>query len=227
MNDIFEGRYKFNISDDMIIPITRLNDFFYYHTQHMGLEKNRIEFILKDYTYQYLRRIGITSFSETNKSLTMWGHYAEKQKGICLEFDTSESNFVLSQVQYSEKVYTVNLESIESITLENIIEQSNKRFNYKYIGWEYEKEWRIIGKARETIKYPSKCLKAIYFGYRSNIRTYRDIIDATRDIEGLKYYRFKPYKDSYRFEFIELNLKEMEQFLIEKENREILLNDLL
>lgn len=81
----------------------------------------------------------------------MWGHYAEKGKGVCLVFDKHKLLKCLSTDMYSRKVnYKRKFKGYVHINSDNIgksLEKKRKEFFFtKSSDWKYEQEFRIITK---------------------------------------------------------------------------------
>ena len=81
----------------------------------------------------------------------MWGHYAEKGKGVCLVFDKHKLLKCLSTDMYSRKVnYKRKFKGYIHINSGNIgksLEKKRKEFFFtKSSDWKYEQEFRIITK---------------------------------------------------------------------------------
>lgn len=103
-----------------------------------------------------LMGVYVSCFSENPISILMWSHYADANKGICIEYDFNqgedEKKF-LFPVLYTEK--TLDLSELLDDT-------RNKKYQYpvsiaaqcailnKAKEWEYEQEWRIV----KTFKTP-------------------------------------------------------------------------
>ncbi len=111
----------------------------------------------------FLKRRGVTCFSETNDNLLMWSHYGGRYRGYCLEFHTKFEPFkLLQKVQYVAEV--------PQFKLSDFIRNENHRkltdmFCTKSVDWSYEKEWRILHAEAGTLySYDREALKAIYFG---------------------------------------------------------------
>ncbi|MBQ8417056.1 MAG: DUF2971 domain-containing protein [Phascolarctobacterium sp.] len=89
----------------------------------------------------------VTCFTENNINLPMWNHYANAHKGICLEYDMSNS-VSEHQIKRMFPVFYVN-ELPDGIRL--VFDGKINRFNssdylllHKLIDWSYEKEWRLV-----------------------------------------------------------------------------------
>ena len=77
----------------------------------------------------------IGCFSEVNKSLLMWSHYADNGKGICVEYClTSIDTSYLFPVFYSDEMYEFSIKDLHTL-VRNLIKAKD---------WEYEQEWRIV-----------------------------------------------------------------------------------
>ncbi|WP_417549099.1 DUF2971 domain-containing protein [Methylophaga sp.] len=110
-----------------------------------------------------IRTRGVTCFSELNDELLMWSHYADKYKGICLEFDTQYEPFSKARkVRYCQTMPSL---SITDALLNNNYEQILDLYCTKSSSWGYEKEWRCIHKEAGTKwVYESQALTGVYFG---------------------------------------------------------------
>jgi len=95
----------------------------------------------------------LSSFSSINNSLLMWGHYSENHKGFCIEYDLEglkpDHPFRkdLYPVVYSDQIFDL-APYAHALTGP---ERGDSKDVYpllcvihKFIGWEYEKEWRVV-----------------------------------------------------------------------------------
>lgn len=81
----------------------------------------------------------------------MWGHYAEKGKGVCLVFDKEKFTSGLNEDYYGIIEYRKEVDNsirIPGDELRNCVEYINNHkkqlFFTKDIGWNYEQEFRIV-----------------------------------------------------------------------------------
>ncbi len=114
---------------------------------------------------EYLYNIGCTCFSNTNKHILMWSHYAQGHRGICLEFDTSCEPFdKVFDVSYSKEYPKLN--PIDLVLNNSSFDRNSlSPLLTKYECWKYEEEWRAFHKEPNKIyTYPVDALKAVYFG---------------------------------------------------------------
>lgn len=97
----------------------------------------------------------ISCFSKRYDSILMWSHYGDKHKGICIEFDRPDKDFL--DVKYSKKRYKFDLEdttrrvlgymlSNEEVDVNDkgLIRCISKPFIVKSLDWKYEEEVRCI-----------------------------------------------------------------------------------
>jgi len=91
---------------------------------------------------------GMVCFSTDWQEPIMWGHYADRNKGIVLGFEFISDRFVIKEVKYSEEIEQVALDPL-FITLSEYIEAVGF---IKYKGWSYEKEYRFFVKLDDCIR---------------------------------------------------------------------------
>lgn len=101
--------------------------------------------------------VGIGSFTRLNNNDVMWGNYADRFRGVCLEFDFNFTEDLIEkfhQVTYSdEQLIIENQDEIIDATL-----RKKKK-------WEYEEEWRtLIFPGAAEITFNKDSLIGIYFG---------------------------------------------------------------
>ncbi|MCR4880259.1 MAG: DUF2971 domain-containing protein [Bacilli bacterium] len=145
----------------------------------------------------------VTSFSKRNDSMLMWSHYANSHRGVCLEYEVQEDNF-LKEVNYSKDMVGIKIYNLTSIQLakdylnrNGILKEVNYRFDddiykpffIKALDWEYEDEVRYVfytkdlDSSNRIILKDDKYLlklgkpKAIYIGSKANMNDTKKIND--------------------------------------------------
>jgi hypothetical protein len=119
--------------------------------------------IEQDYNTGLSKALGITCFSENNKDILMWAHYANNFKGICLIFDWKihKEFFNGYKVHYKESLPTVSYNGDGQFETSEILLT-------KLTNWKYEKEVRSIFKIDDSGNNPArfnpKALSGIIFG---------------------------------------------------------------
>lgn len=111
------------------------------------------------------KKLAICCFSQVNNSSLMYSHYADKHKGLCLEFKVSGHSFYdsLLQVYYPDEFPQIRFfkRDREAMLEAQVLKKQQE--------WKYEKEWRII-KVDEPgfYKFPSEFLTGIIFGLNTS-----------------------------------------------------------
>lgn len=150
-----------------------------------------------EYTDKFRNKGKIGCFSETNKSILMWSHYAGKHTGFCVEYNIkgipldNDFNMNLFPVIYSEKPLDLSKALINK--REDIL--GLILYLVKYIDWKYEKEWRYIGETGIDNKYTMPVMpKCIYLGTMITEENENKIKEITNRI-GIecKKMQLKPY----------------------------------
>lgn len=167
----------------------------------------------------------VSCFSEKWNNIQMWGHYADKYKGICLGFNAIDDNKnnekcyipmndINNSLQLVNGIYYLPLhkvnytkEPIESIDLHSKNDFVKK---YKYFlttkeeNWRYEKEWRGFIQEEDsntkTLMYDSKCLTDIVFGLRceeNNIKMVVNILKMKGNIGSINFWKIKESESKY------------------------------
>lgn len=148
----------------------------------------------------------VSCFSEVNDSILMWSYYANRHKGVCLEFDLSKLDIKkrlnkeiirnLSRVHYSP------IRADVQYLLEN-----NSGLNFlttKANVWEHELEWRLICETKEEF-IPLDCISGIYLGVNFPIqsKTYTKLQKAVDTYPALPIYQGKLSLTKYEIEYRE------------------------
>ena len=149
---------------------------FFSHEEFVKKEKERcsrkkhLDFDLSSY-------LGVKSccFSENNDSTLMWAHYADENKGLCIEYDFNQLKkdswlrkyifpvlYTDTPMDFSDQTDDY---SLDRAVLCSCLDKAKV--------WEYEKEWRLLDlrlldsgeyKKRDSLKAGIKP-SAVYFGY--------------------------------------------------------------
>jgi hypothetical protein len=115
-------------------------------------------------------RISTLCFSEVNDSILEWSHYADKHRGICLEFSTSSPTSYFSKVREVDYVRDYPILRMFSDSAE---EKRRKFMLTKSDDWFYEHEWRVFEIMEDEFTrrpggydFPPDSLTGIIFGCR-------------------------------------------------------------
>jgi hypothetical protein len=122
-----------------VARFNELNDPFELLAFKLGIEQYRKK--VKALRDAFANEIGLVCFSGNWISPVLWGHYANKHRGICLGFDLARSQE--HKVDYMTKRLEVTLEKYP--TAEDLPpELREKLFCTKSADWRYEDEYRML-----------------------------------------------------------------------------------
>ncbi|MBP3870421.1 MAG: DUF2971 domain-containing protein [Faecalicoccus sp.] len=132
----------------------------------------------------------IACFTQKNDNIPMWYYYANKHKGICIEYDIrtqntySELGYIFLPVIYPNKNESNNYytgEFVDATFSISAVRNSLVKGN----DWKFEKEWRIIKIQEEpdndlNITLP---VKGVYFGCDISPKDKNDLIELVKPME--------------------------------------------
>lgn len=151
---------------------------------------------LREHLQSELQELGVLSLAANYDSTTMWGHYADSHRGICIGYKTRE---MFADDHLHEYTIPVEYKSASDISF-NVFElyeelnvsmsrQStesaifNRLLSTKVSDWEYEDEWRIVKKGMGGISIEPHAIESICFGVNcsdDDKATIRDLIRRTQ-----------------------------------------------
>lgn len=128
-----------------------------------------------------LRNTSILSLSKVYDSTTMWSHYADSHKGICIEFDTknifpkNDINEITHKVNYKDpseihyNSFNIYADCCANRNFQKYIKILTNINTTKTNDWSYEKEWRLINGNTGNSFHGDKAIKSIFFGLKCGI----------------------------------------------------------
>ncbi len=131
--------------------------------------------------YERCRRamsLAMLCLSKTYKNPLLWGHYADKGKGVCLGFDVriydiSGAFRQVFEVKYeSQRLEPSSGYEICGIEFESAMIPWLNKGLVKFRGWEYEEEWRMY---RKIDPEPDPVTGLYYFPFEDRL-TLREIL---------------------------------------------------
>ncbi len=148
---------------------------------------------ITQWSKEIVDRYGVACFSDSMDNLLLWAHYTNGYKGICLKFDTSFEPFPKAEiVNYSPTIPLVFTED-SLLRPEYAVRQMVMT---KPKCWEYEREWRILGKGDSPTCYQPECLTSVYFGVRTN-ETDKCLVRNLLKDSPVTYFETKTFDDQY------------------------------
>ncbi len=125
-----------------------LNDPFELTAVELSDKQFRKEY--KAFKREMAERYGILSFSRTWKSPLLWSHYANRHKGVALEFEVLDS--IAHPITYRTNRYVLNYEKPTKQTPRFDKKDIQGIWLTKYKQWKYEDEVRVILRKSECYK---------------------------------------------------------------------------
>jgi hypothetical protein len=113
-------------------------------------------------------KAGILCLTEGCTDILLWSHYADRHKGVCLEFRTDVKDSIFARahpVKYSGQYPRLNLQDlVENKAYRDAAEWMLTKSSV----WSYEQEWRILDfeKGPGAKKFDPACLSAVILGCR-------------------------------------------------------------
>jgi len=149
----------------------------------------------------------ISSFSKIYNAPSLWGHYAQGDKGVCLIFDKKKLlldfkkqnplfEFYYSDVKYENESKEVNWFEISN----NNISNYGHLISQKLSSWEPEQETRIIVKnMRENkLEYDYSALTGVIFGdkmqQKDKVEFIKELGKIKKTFINTKFYEIDAYK---------------------------------
>ena len=132
LKDLVERRLK-------IARLMELNDPFEF--LGVDLSNRDLRRVLKETKNDLSKSNGLLCFSGTWTNPLLWGHYADKHKGICLGFDVPDHH--LSEVDYVR----------QRLLAPEVIDEPfmKKLLLTKFEHWRYEEEYRAYVSLKDEI----------------------------------------------------------------------------
>lgn len=127
--------------------ILNLNDLFELrpYLRIDGTRRRMLENIRKEAANTF----GMVCLSSNWNEPLLWGHYADRNKGIALGFEIISTKYKLQQVNYpTNRERDPFSNKISDITVDDYIRELGYK---KYINWAYEKEYRFFIKLDECV----------------------------------------------------------------------------
>lgn len=160
-----------------------------------------------DILYKITDNFRMTCLTREPYNILMWGHYANKHEGICVEYDISklsniERGYILRKIEYNtDLTFDYNIESDNLFNIKNDLQYHTMDSKYpidiffiKHKTWQYENEYRLITYKgnNEKIELP---IKHIYLG--KNIKDiYQKTIEELANEKNIPLSKMKCKEDN-------------------------------
>lgn len=161
-----------------------------------------------------LGRHGVLSLGAKWDCPLMWSHYGDEHRGLCIQYDTSDSAFHnLKPVSYW-RPRAVRITDMIDWKIKGDTSAKDKvidtYFFSKASQWRYEREWRDLAESAGAGGAPAY-VSAVLFGLRCD----RTVINAivrlhARSDRKVKFYAIRPFDGSFRLRRREIDTEEIE-----------------
>lgn len=148
-------KYALDVISDQRLKVSLLNDLndpFELNAVDLPDRESR----KKSYEFKQFmaERYGILCFSRVWKNPLLWSHYANRHKGVALEFEIRDN--IAHPIKYRKERYVLN--SGKSYTVQKKFDRKDIEGVWltKYSQWNYEKEIRVIVEKSECVKNDGK-----------------------------------------------------------------------
>lgn len=158
--------------------------------------------------------LGILCLSESEKTMTMWAHYAHNREGFVIGFDTADSFFQvpisrLTGLHKIEYAASGEIPHIEVLASEIGWPRLPEIFFTKGRDWEHEKEWRLVVEMEdpsnppEIRKLSTSCIASVILGDRMSSVDKRILVELIADKwPNVNMFDAVPSSDSYAMELL-------------------------
>lgn len=119
------------------------------------------------------KELGVCCFTKRPDNKLMWAHYADDNKGFCLEFEFVSWLVKCKPVNYVKEYPTIRALDVmvkPTLYLDLLFTKSDE--------WNYEEEFRALKYGTGEIKYPSGALLSVIFGYKTSKENRARIIQS-------------------------------------------------
>lgn len=117
-------------------------------------------------------RFRVSCFTPKYNNFLMWSHYANKHKGVCLEYEVDPATLgignLLESVTYVRKLHRID-------RLAPVEDQANNILLTKTYHWRYEKEVRLLFESDRDRSVPFGQVKAVIVGTKADDSLVTDV----------------------------------------------------
>lgn len=154
LNDPCEGYYTAKAYDQFIKIAKKINS---------SIDSNELDNQFK-LIHEYIIKGGIFSLSKSSNIHSLWAHYADGHKGICIEYNLEELTAKNKHLyHFIDVIYSKTSPDISAQDISND-QLLQKLIGTKHLDWSSEQEFRIICDIQGENYYRSDAVKSIIFG---------------------------------------------------------------
>ena len=116
-----------------------LNDPFELHAVDLSDSGTRDKF--RNFKRAVTQQVGLLCFSKNWKSPLLWSHYANRHRGVALQFEVQDE--IAHPVKYRKQRYLLDVNMVQGKSKFDR-EQIEAIWMSKYVQWSYEDEVRVL-----------------------------------------------------------------------------------
>ncbi|MBK0351061.1 DUF2971 domain-containing protein [Leclercia adecarboxylata] len=200
----FEAAQIEKLRIDIVNFLEHLEDSITPNMNHIAVEMYE-DLISKELVVS--RNIGVLSLAKENNCPLMWSHYSDDHQGFCCAYrlPSDPNNFASDK-----KLKPVDYDGVRCVSTSQLYKLANDSANVKSVinnaiyyvkskKWEYEKEYRMIGKP--GLQKSPFILESIYFGLRCKESVKLSIMSALAKREStVQFYQMTEVKGTFDLE---------------------------
>lgn len=185
--------------------------------ENLGIDKIRNALPKNATTHNVIDEdVGICSLSSKKNDQKMWGHYADSNKGFCVEYNYKFLNAFI-KVHYNsykgeKAIFLAKVNYLRNLPIINPFRdaenlQVEKQILSKSIAWDHEAEYRVINApvTDPDLMLPYGIITGVYFGIKTSHENINNAIEiSTNEIGVINYYKAKKKENSFEIEFEEI-----------------------
>lgn len=199
LNDLFEAAVSIDGQSFRVSQLLNLPGIFWQSEKTKKAESELLHAVER--FAENVKTWGVYSLSRSPIDDLFWSHYADSNRGFCLEYELDEllayglDGQSSMEVEYRDDIPVVSISDLVPIN------EPNNSLAKKFIGtkskrWSHEAEVRIVTGQVGEFEYDFRALKAIYFGVRSLLSLQRLVMRVMAG-RGITYYQVKRVVGQY------------------------------
>lgn len=112
------------------------------------------------------RTFGVCCFATDPRNVLMWSHYANRHKGVCLQYEFARDVPVIARAQHVDYLEEDAFQPINWTHATSMRDALGNTLTRKHKRWDYEDEYRIMldGQAGTYLPVRAEALAGVIFG---------------------------------------------------------------
>lgn len=138
-----------------------------------------------------IESMGICCFGISISNLSMWSHYANFHKGLCIQYDCTKDDLLkhMRPVNYVDKIETKEFKVLSGRPEDS--DAINHLFYTKSTMWESEKEFRIVHN-KGLVSINPNAIKRIIYGIKCDDKFIKKAIRKSKGLSNIEHWIARP-----------------------------------